>query len=213
MAHIQRKYIDKHWSVFMVRGLLAGIFGLFALFSNATSIGFIIALASTFLLAMGIIDATSALYNSTKKRGWITSVIDALIDVVAALALIFFANGDLTLSLIVLSLYTIGSGIIDLFHGFLSTVDPTDRFIRILAGGLGCVIGAAILNAGGFELMTFMRFFGAYTLIVGVASLIYGIHNRSQDTEDRVARKETGHHKSSKVVKNAKNKKKSRKKS
>ena len=69
-------------------------------------------------------------------------------------------------------------------------MDPTDRFIRVLAGICGCVIGAAVLNAGSFEITTFIRFFGTYMLVVGVTSLIYGVHNRQQNIEDKIARKQ-----------------------
>lgn len=191
MAHIKRKYIDKHWTVFMVRGLFAGVFGFFLLFGGISNIDTMVAIISIFLLLMGIVDSVSALYSSTKKRGWINSIIDAVVDVLAAVTLLFFARGDLVFSLVVISVYTIVSGLIDIFHGFLSTVDPTDRFIRVLAGICGCVMGAVILNAGSFEIMTFIRFFGAYMLIVGITSLIYGAHNRNQEVEDNVARKES----------------------
>lgn len=190
MAKINRRFIDKHWLMFCVRGALAVIFGCFALFGGMANIENMIALVSIFLLFMGIIDAVGALYSSAKKHGWINSVIDAVIDVIASLALLFIARNDLTNSVIILSVYTIASGVIDIVHGFLSTVDPTDRFIRILAGVAGCVIGVVILNSGNFEITTFMRFFGAYMLIVGVTSLIYGVHNRSQNIEDKVARRE-----------------------
>ena len=191
MARINRKYIDKHWLVFVIRGGLALIFGCLALFGALTNLESVIAMISVFLLAMGIVDSVSALYNSTKKHGWINSVIDALIDVVAAVALLFFAKSDLVASLVIIASYTFVSGIIDIFHGFLSTVDPTDRFIRALAGLMGCLVGFVILNAGNFELMTFIRFFGVYMLIVGVTSMIYGVHNRSQDIEDKLARSES----------------------
>lgn len=190
MAHINRRYIDKHWSVFVVRGLIAGIFGLLILFGGLANIEVAIAMISIFLLLLGIVDAVSALYNSAKKRGWANYVVDALIDIIAALALLFFAKFNIVSSLIIISAYTIISGLIDLFHGFVSTVDPTDRFIRLLAGVCGCIMGIAILNAGGFEISTFIRFFGAYMLIVGATSLIYGVHNRAQNIEDKVARKE-----------------------
>lgn len=190
MAKINRKYIDKHWIVFIIRGLMAGIFGALLLFGGMDQIANVITEISVFLLMMGIIDSVSALYNSTKKRGWINSVIDAGIDVVAAVALLFFAKNDLSISVLILSIYTIISGVIDLFHGFVSTVDPTDRFIRVLAGACGCVIGITILNAGNFEITTFARFFGAYMLIVGVTSAIYGVHNRAQNIEDKIARKQ-----------------------
>lgn len=190
MAHIKRKYIDKHWLVFIIRGGIAGAFGFLALFGALENLGEVISTMSICLLFMGIVDSVSALYASVKKRGWFTSVVDAIIDVVAALLLLFLAKENLVSSLIIVAGYTLVSGIIDLFHGFVSTVDPTDRFIRILVGGLGVIMGCVILNAGNFEVMTFIRFFGAYLLIVAVTSLIYGVHNRSQEIEDKIARKE-----------------------
>ncbi|MBO7657605.1 DUF308 domain-containing protein [Candidatus Saccharibacteria bacterium] len=190
MAHINRRFIDKHWFVFIVRGLMAAIFGFLALFSTNTDLEIVNSVIVVFLLLMGIIDAVSALYASVKKHGWFNSVIDALVDIVAALALLFFAKGNLVNTLVVIAVYTIVSGLIDIFHGFLSTVDPTDRFIRVLAGVIGCVMGAVIFNAGEFELMTFVRFFGVYMLVVGITSLVYGVHNRSQNIEDKVARSE-----------------------
>lgn len=190
MAKINRRFIDKHWLVFLFRGAIAMIFGCLMLFGGTTDISNLIAMLSVFLLFMGIVDAVGALYCSTKRHGWINSVIDSLIDVIAAMALLFFFKDDLVSSLVVISVYTLLSGLIDIFHGFLSTVDPTDRFIRILAGICGCVMGTVIINAGDFEQTTFVRFFGTYMLIVGITSLIYGVHNREQNIEDKIARKQ-----------------------
>ncbi len=190
MAKINRKYIDKHWAVSALRGIMAGIFGFLLLFSAEAEVQNIVVEISVFLLLMGIVDSVSALYNSTKKHGWINSIIDAGIDVVAAAILLFFANTDLMASVVILSVYTILSGIVDVFHGFVSTTDPTDSFIRVLSGVCGCVIGFVILNAGGFEISMFARFFGSYLLIVGTTSSIYGVHNRSQNIEDKIARKQ-----------------------
>ena len=190
MAHINRRFIDKHWGIFLARGLTAVGFGAYMLYQGGNNIENMAAIVCVFLLVMGIIDAVGALYSSTKKHGWINSIIDALVDIAAAMALLFIANGNIVSSLIILSVYTLVSGVIDIFHGFLSTVDPTDRFIRVIAGICGCVMGVVILNAGELEITTFIRFFGVYLLVVGLTSLIYGVHNRSQETEDSVARKE-----------------------
>lgn len=190
MAKINRRFIDKHWLVFIFRGALAAAFGCFALFGGMANVNDAIAVISVLLLVMGIIDAVGALYSSTKKHGWFNAILDAAVDVVAALMLLFFANGNLASCLIILSIYVIISGVIDIFHGFVSTVDPTDRFIRVFAGICGCIIGMVILNAGDFEITTFIRFFGAYMLIVGTTSLIYGVHNRAQNLEDKAARRQ-----------------------
>ncbi len=190
MAKINRRFIDKHWLVFIFRGALAAAFGCFTLFGGMAKVNDAIAVISVLLLVMGIIDAVGALYSSTKKHGWFNAILDAAVDVAAALMLLFLANGSLASCLVVLSIYVIISGVIDIFHGFVSTVDPTDRFIRVFAGICGCIIGMVILNAGDFEITTFIRFFGAYMLIVGTTSLIYGVHNRAQNLEDKVARRQ-----------------------
>ena len=190
MAKINRRFIDKHWLVFIFRGALAAAFGCFALFGGMAKVNDAITVISVLLLVMGIIDAIGALYSSTKKHGWFNAILDAAVDVAAALMLLFLANGSLASCLVVLSIYVIITGVIDIFHGFVSTVDPTDRFIRVFAGICGCIIGMVILNAGDFEITTFIRFFGAYMLIVGTTSLIYGVHNRAQNLEDKAARRQ-----------------------
>lgn len=191
MAHINRKFIDKHWLVFCFRGVLGLIFGFYALSGQITDLPLTLSIVSVFLLAMGIIDSANALYNSIKKHGWFNSVIDSLIDIIAALLLLFVANDNVAFSLSIIAAYTFISGIIDLVHSFVTIEDSTDRFIRIIAGICGCVMGLIIINAGNFEFSTFLRFFGAYMLIVGVTSLIYGIHNREQANEDKIARIES----------------------
>ena len=190
MAKINRRFIDKHWMVFMFRGILATAFGCFSLFGGLSNIKNSLTVIGVFLLLMGVVDAVGAIYSSTKKHGWINAIIDSVVDLVAAMVLLMFAKEDLTSTVLVFSIYAIVSGIIDVFHAFLSTVDPTDRFIRLFAGVAGCVIGVVILNSGAFEITTFIRFLGAYMLIVGATSLIYAVHNHSQEQEDRIARKE-----------------------
>ena len=48
-------------------------------------------------------------------------------------------------------------------------------------------MGIVVFNSGDF----FVRFFGAYLIILGVCSLVYGVHNHAQKLEDRAARKES----------------------
>lgn len=224
MAHINRKYIDRHWLTFIFRGAIALIFGGITLFSGKfqptttpaqiEDLTRIFTSISIFLIAMGIVDSASALYNSTKKHGWVTSIIDAAIDIIAALVLLFLSNNEPVFELAVLAIYVLVSGIIDIFHSFLSTPDPTDRFIRIVAGSCGCIMSFVILNSvgGTFDHSMFARFFGVYMLIVGVTSLIYGAHNRAQISEDSVARKEAAtSKKASKKASGAKSLKKSKK--
>ncbi len=203
MAHINRKYIDSHWLTFVIRGIVAVLFGWITLFHSNNSFPTIISIIGLFLISLCIIEFVNALHRTKNKSGWIVSIAVALFDAAAALLLIF-APGNLVWHLVIIAIYTIIRGIAEIVIGFRTTVDPTDRFIWILTGVCGTIMGIVILNSGSIDVNSFVRFFGAYLLIFGISSLIYGVDNRHQKLEDRKARSEAA--KSRKTKKSSKKK-------
>ncbi len=189
MAYINRKYIDSHWLTFAIRGVIAILFGWITLFHSNNSFPTIISLVGLFLICLCIIEFVNALHRTKTKSGWVVSIIVALFDATTALFLIF-APQIITWHLVILAIYTIVRGIAEIVIGFRTTIDPTDRFIWILTGVCGTIMGIVILNSGSLDINSFVRFFGAYLLIFGVSSLIYGFDNRHQKIEDKKARSE-----------------------
>ncbi|MBQ2638438.1 DUF308 domain-containing protein [Candidatus Saccharibacteria bacterium] len=187
MAHINRKYIDSHWLIFTIRGVIALLFGWVALFSMKQDFSSLISLVGIFLLSLSIIEFINALHRAHQKTGWAVSVSLAVADAVVALALLFTLTQTATWHLYIVAAYTFLRGFFEIIAGFRTTVDPTDRFIWVLCGMCGAIMGIVVFNSGDF----FVRFFGAYLIILGVCSLVYGVHNHAQKLEDRAARKES----------------------
>lgn len=187
MAHINRKYIDSHWLIFTLKGLVAILFGGLALFNMTRDFASMISLVGIFLLALSIIEFVNALFRAHSKTGWAVSVGLAIIDAFVALALLFTISQNTMWHLYLISLYTFVRGFFEIISGFRATVDPTDRFTWIFGGMCGAIMGLVILNSGEF----FVRFFGVYLLIFGICSLFYGVHNRAQKLEDHEARRES----------------------
>ncbi len=190
MAHIKRKYIDSHWLVFIFQGAVALFFGCLTLFTSDESSSSLIPLIGILLLALAIVEFTNSLYRSRRREGWLVATLIALFDAAFGLTLLFVAKQDMVWHLSLLAAYTLIRGIFEILIGFRTTVDPTDRFIWLLTGICGVVFGFVIFNSGHLANVDFIRFFGAYMLVLGVASLIYGVHNREQGIEDREARSE-----------------------
>lgn len=187
MAHINRKYIDSHWLLFITRGLIALAFGAVALFNMRRDVSYMITLVGIFLLTFSIVEFVNALYRARQKTGWAISVSLAIIDAVVALALLFTITQDSAWHLYIIAGYTFLRGFFEIIAGFRATVDPTDRFTWIFSGMFGAISGIIVFNSGEY----FVRFFGVYLLIVGTCSLFYGVHNRAQKIEDRIARRES----------------------
>lgn len=190
MAHINRKYIDSHWLIFCVKGIIAILFGWLALFNSGNSLPNVLSFVAVFLLCLSIVEFTNALHRAVKNNGWFVSVFVAMIDAIVALILLFTLEQNSAWHLIIIASYTLIRGISEIVIGFKTTVDPTDRFIWITCGVCGAIMGAVIFNSGALSSTFFVRFFGAYLLVLGISSLIYGAHNRNQKIEDHVARVE-----------------------
>lgn len=185
---IKRKYIDSHWLVFIFQGVIALIFGCLTLFTADDSVAGLMPIIGIFLLALSVVEFANSLYRSRRREGWLVSVLVALFDAAFGLAILFTATQTMVWHLSLVAGYTALRGIFELLLGFRTTVDPTDRFIWILCGVAGVIFGLVIFNSGHLENVEFLRFFGAYMMILGVSSLIYGVHNREQGVEDREAR-------------------------
>ncbi len=190
MSHIKRKYIDSHWLVFIFQGLVALLFGSLMLFTSNLSSSKLAPIIGISLLALAIVEFANSIYRSYSRDGWLVSIAIAVFDAVFGVLLLFTMADGMALHLVLMAVYTVMRGIFELFLGFRTTVDPVDRFIWVLCGICGVVFGFAIFNSGHLQNVDFVRFFGAYLMILGVCSLIYSISNREQLREDRLARKE-----------------------
>ena len=195
MTKINRKYIDSHWLIFLIQGIISVIFGWITLFNSGNNLTATITFAGIYLLALSIIEFINALHRAKEKSGWIVSICVGLIDIIAALLVIFNISTDFNENVLIhfytLAVYTLLRSIFEILIGFRTAIDPTDRFIWVLTGICGIVMGFAILNAGNQEISNFIRFFGAYLLVFGISSLIYSIDNRKQMLEDKLDRKKT----------------------
>lgn len=207
MSQIKRKYIDSHWLVFIFQGIVTLVFGCFMLFTSNQSSSTLAPVVGTALLSLAVVEFANSLYRSHNSQGWLVATLVALFDAAFGIALIVITDQGMLWHLLVLAIYIILRGIFEILLGFRTTFDPTDRFIWVLCGVFGLVFGVVILNSGHLQNVDFVRFFGAYLMILGTSSLIYGVHNRSQQIEDREAR-QIAAKKSAKVRRPAKTTKK-----
>ncbi len=185
---INRNFIDSHWLVFAVQGVLAIIFGWLMLFNPSSNVNNMVTLVAVFLLVMGIVELFNALHREHKKNNWGVTLIIAIVDLVVSLALLFSLKENAAWHLTLVAVYTLVRGIIELLIGLKVPDDSTDRFIWSVCGICGAIMGIVIFNSGHLAEADFVRFFGAYMLILGTSSLIYGVHNRAQKIEAKLTR-------------------------
>lgn len=185
----KRKYIDSHWLVFIIQGVLALLFGWYMTFTGIENARTLVVITSVAMLCFGIIELGNLLRRTHLKETWGLSLAIAVIEVAVGLALLFTIDQNIAWSLAIIAVYTIARGVLEIFIGLKSIDDRTDRAIWVICGICGAILGFVVLNSGGTNTTAFLRAFGVYMIVFGICSTIYGVHNRDQKLEYREERK------------------------
>lgn len=179
------KYIDSHWGIFALQGIVALLFGWFALFTSSSDIQTLVIVVGSVLLSLGIIELLNLLARTRTKNTWGVSLVMAILEISAGLALLFTYEQNVAWHLIVIAAYTILRGIFEIILGLRAIDDLTDKFIWTLAGVCACIMGVVILNTGHLGTTPFIKYFGSYMMVFGVVNLIYSVHNNEQGKDYR----------------------------
>lgn len=179
------KYIDSHWGIFALQGIVALLFGWFALFTSSSDIQTLVIVVGSVLISLGIIELLNLLARTRTKNTWGVSLVMAILEISAGLALLFTYEQNVAWHLVVIAAYTILRGIFEIILGLRSIDDLTDKFIWILAGICACIMGIVILNTGHLGTIPFIKYFGSYMMVFGVVNLIYSVHNNEQGKDYR----------------------------
>ena len=191
---IKRKYVDSHWLIFAFEGAVALLFGWFALFTGLKDTSALVSIVGSLLLGLGIIELFNLLRRAHLNETWGFTLISALFEVGVAFALLFTSDQELVWHLALIAGYTIVRGAFEILIGLRAVDDITDKFIWVVTGICGAVMGFVILKSGDDVVSknapTFIQFFGAYMALYGLANLIYGVHNHDQANDLHTERSE-----------------------
>lgn len=177
------KYIDSHWGIFALQGIVALLFGWFALFTGSSDLQTLIIIVGSVLLSLGVIELINLLIRTRTRNTWGISLIMAILEIGAALSLLFTYEQNAAWHLVVIASYTILRGLFEIILGLHSIDDTTDKFSWVLAGICGCIMGIVILNTGHLGTTHFIKYFGSYMMVFGIVNLIYAMHNNEQSRD------------------------------
>ena len=157
---------NAHWWDFLIRGLIGIAFGLILFFMPGISLLTFIMLFAAFAFVVGIISLLQAV--TIKDGRWWVRVIEGLIGIAAAVAVIVWPGLTLLTFAFVIAFYWIFTGILDVI-----TAIEAHKYIHgewlLIAGGILSVIVGAILLA--YPLQGIV----ALAQVIGIFNVAFGI--------------------------------------
>ena len=139
-AELSKKLGDL-WRFFMLRGVFAGILGIFALFWPSASLAILITLVGLFILADGAIGLVGVLRNSAGVENMLQPVVSIVIGPV----LMFWPAASVRLLLIILGVWALVFGLSQIREARLIPEESGERGSTVTVGGITAVIGFIIM--------------------------------------------------------------------
>ena len=167
------------WWLVLLRGILAILFGLFALFAPGTAL-----LALVFVFAAyAILDGVTALVVGIRHRGddphWVWHVVQGVVSVLAGIIAFVWPGVTVLAILFVIAFWSIVGGIAEIVESFMMRKRGVDGWGWMLAAGIVSVLfGVVLLAWPQAALITLLWLVGVYAIVFGVIIIVWAVRLR-----------------------------------
>ncbi len=165
------------WKSLACRGAIAIAFGLIALVRPGMTLAALVLLFGGYALLDGFLSIAVGTRHRAREHAW-TMALEGFAGIGLGLAALLWTRTAAELIVILIALWAIGTGILDLFATIRLRRELPGEVLLGIAGTVSVLLGFAILfwpRAGTFALVTLL---GSYALVFGTAMLLQGLRLR-----------------------------------
>jgi uncharacterized membrane protein HdeD (DUF308 family) len=164
--------LSKAWWVYLVRGLLAILFGVLAFARPGLTLATLVIFFGAWALATGVFAIFAAFAAKKVHTDWWVLLLEGLLGIAVGLVT-FWAPGITAISLLwYLAFWAILSGIFEIVTALRLRKEIRGEGWLMLAGLASIVFGVLLLARPGAGALAVITFIGAYALVLGVILLM-----------------------------------------
>ncbi len=172
------EFLEKTWWVAVLRGLIAILFGIFALVNPEGAGGLLVLIFGIFLLVDGLLNFVGSILYYRSDADWWVYLVVGMLEV--GVALITFMRPDITGTVlaILIGLWALFKGLIELMAGIAFRKEVEGEWLLILAGILTLVFGVFALLLPFTESVAAIWMLGLYAMLNGTLWVVLGFEAR-----------------------------------
>jgi uncharacterized membrane protein HdeD (DUF308 family) len=176
--------IARNWWLFVLRGVLAILFGIAAFIWPGITLGAVILIYGIFALADGIL-ALYGLISGRRYAVWWAQLLQGLLGVAAGLIALVWPGLTALALLWVIAFWAILTGVLQITTAVRLRNEITNEWYLILGGLLSVALGIAFVFWPGAGILSLIWLLGIYAILFGVLGIAFGLRlrNRSSPTD------------------------------
>ena len=160
----------RNWWAFVIRGLLAILFGLVALFMPGVTMLSLVLVFAAYIFADGVFGIVSAVRAARRGERWSPLALEGVVSVLVGIAAAMLPGLTLVVFVILVAAWAVITGVLMLAAAFNLDAEH-GRWWLALAGIASLLYGALLVITPMIGALVLTWWIGAYAIIFGVAML------------------------------------------
>jgi uncharacterized membrane protein HdeD (DUF308 family) len=169
----------RNWWAFVIRGVLAILFGLIALFMPAVTMLSLVIVFAAYAATDGVFAIVSAVRAANQGERWGWLALAGVVGIAAGIAAIMWPGLTVALFIALIAVWALITGGFLLAAAFRLDADH-GRWWLALGAVASLVYGALLLLAPMIGALVLTWWIGAYAIVFGIAMIATALHLRSR---------------------------------
>lgn len=163
----ERRFIAEYWWVLTLRGALAVLFGIAAVFWPGITLVTLLYLFSAYILVSGIVDIVHGVGGVSKRASWFLTLILGFAELGVGVYLLRHPHVAFATFILLIGFTLIVRGVLEGVAAFSDSMSGTNRVLMIIASIVAVVAGIVLLFQPASAGVAFVWILGLYALVAG----------------------------------------------
>lgn len=160
--------ISKYWWTFLVRGVVAVLFGLGAFVWPGLTLGVLVILFGAYALADGILAFVCMFSRGRANDRWWTHLLEGVAGIGAGLIAFFWPGLTAMTLLFLIAAWALMTGVFEIIAAVRLRNEIEGEWAFIVSGALSVLFGALLIARPGAGAMAVIWIIGAYAIAFGL---------------------------------------------
>lgn len=163
----ERRFIADYWWVLTLRGALAIVFGIAAVFWPGITLLTLLYLFSAYILVSGIVDIVHGIGSIFRRASWFLVLILGLVELGVGVYLLRHPGVTFATFILLIGFMLIIRGVFEGIAAFSDNLSSTNRVLMIIVSLVALLAGIVLLFQPEKAGVAFVWILGLYALVVG----------------------------------------------
>lgn len=173
--------LARWWWTFILRGVLAILFGVIAFISPPATIAALVLLFGAWALVDGVFDIVAAIQHRTMDRSWWLTILEGIVGIIVGLLALAFPDLAAASLLLLISAWSIVTGVIEIVLAIRLREQITGELWMGLAGLASILFGVVLFLFPGAGALSLVWLIGGFAIAFGAFLIALGLRLRRID--------------------------------